>query len=94
MKNHVIWIILLCIWVAALIIAFIFGMHNDIKNNKDTTPTNMHYVKTQLIVGLIELVGGIIIFLLKEHIYIAIWALASGVTMLISAYGKLFKRKK
>lgn len=96
MTNYI-FLGFLAIWVIGMIIAFVIGMHGDIKNNKDTSPLNMRYVKNQFIFGVIELIGGIVVLIIDDFSgngYIAIWCFASGTTMLISAYTQLYKENK
>ena len=82
MTNYI-FLGFLALWVIGLIIAFVIGMHGDIKNNKDTSPLNMRYVKNQFIFGVIELIGGIVVLIIDDFSgsgYIAIWCFASGTT--------------
>ena len=87
----------LTLWVIGMIIAFVIGMHGDIKNAKDTSPLNMRYVKNQFIFSVIEIIAGTIVLIINgfpESGYVAVVCFASGATFMLGAYNQLYRGKK
>ena len=87
----------LTLWVIGMIIAFVIGMHGDIKNAKDTSPLNMRYVKNQFIFGVIEIIAGTIVLIINGFPgsgYVAVVCFASGATFMLGAYNQLYRGKK
>ena len=87
----------LTLWVIGMIIAFVIGMHGDIKNAKDTSPLNMRYVKNQFIFGVIEIIAGTVVLIIDGFPgsgYVAVGCFASGATFMLGACNQLYRGKK